>query len=67
VADATGRDASDFLGERPQGWIVGTLEEAAEQLAAIREAGVSRVMCNQFVEVDVEQVARLGELASLVA
>jgi F420-dependent oxidoreductase-like protein len=67
VADATGRDASDFLGDPPQGWIAGTLEQAAEQLANIREAGVSRVMCNQFVEVDVEQVARLGELASLVA
>jgi F420-dependent oxidoreductase-like protein len=67
VADATGRDASEFLRDPPQGWIAGTLEQAAEQLATIREAGVSRVMCNQFVEVDVEQVARLGELASLVA
>lgn len=66
VADATGRDASDFLSDPPPGWIVGTLEQAAEQLAPIREAGVTRVMCNQFVEVDVEQVARLGELASLV-
>jgi F420-dependent oxidoreductase-like protein len=66
VADATGRDASDFLSDPPPGWIVGTLEQAAEQLAPIREAGVSRVMCNQFVEVDVEQVVRLGELASLV-
>lgn len=66
VADATGRDASDFLSDPPPGWIVGTLEQAAEQLAPIREAGVSRVMCNQFVEVDVEQVARLGELASLI-
>jgi len=25
------------------------------------------VMCNQFVEPEVDQVARLGELASLVA
>jgi alkanesulfonate monooxygenase SsuD/methylene tetrahydromethanopterin reductase-like flavin-dependent oxidoreductase (luciferase family) len=66
VAGATGRDASDFLGGPPQGWIVGTLEQAAEQLAPLREAGVSRVMCNQFVEPEVEQVARLGELASLI-
>jgi F420-dependent oxidoreductase-like protein len=67
VADATGRDASDFLRDPPPGWIVGTLEQAAEQLAPIRDAGVSRVMCNQFVEPEVDQVARLGELASLVA
>jgi F420-dependent oxidoreductase-like protein len=67
VADATGRDAGDFLGDPPQGWIVGTLEQAAEQLAPFREAGVSRAMCNQFVETEVDQVARLGELASLMA
>lgn len=67
VADATGQDASAVLRDPPQGWIVGTLEQAAEQLAPIREAGVSRVMCNQFVEPEVDQVARLGELASLIA
>jgi F420-dependent oxidoreductase-like protein len=67
VADATGQDARAMLSDPPQGWIVGTVEQAAEQLAPIRDAGVSRVMCNQFVEPEVEQVARLGELAALVA
>lgn len=67
VAEATGQDARAMLSDPPQGWIVGTLEQAAEQLAPIRDAGVSRVMCNQFVEPEVEQVARLGELAPLVA
>ena len=67
VADATGWDASTFASDPPPGWIVGTLEQAAEQLAPIREAGISRVMCNQFVDPEVDQVARLGELASLVA
>jgi F420-dependent oxidoreductase-like protein len=66
VAEATGRDASAFMSEPPQGWIVGTLEQAAEQLAPVRAAGVSRVMCNQFVEPEVEQVARIGELAAMV-
>jgi alkanesulfonate monooxygenase SsuD/methylene tetrahydromethanopterin reductase-like flavin-dependent oxidoreductase (luciferase family) len=66
VADATGRDAGALLSDPPPGWIVGTLEQAAEQLAPIRDAGVSRVMCNQFVEPEVEQVARLGELSSLI-
>ncbi|HYB26058.1 MAG TPA: LLM class flavin-dependent oxidoreductase [Solirubrobacteraceae bacterium] len=67
VAEATGWDADQIVRAPPQGWIVGTLEQAAEQLACLRAAGVSRVMCNQFVEPEVEQVARLGELASLIA
>jgi F420-dependent oxidoreductase-like protein len=66
VADATGWDAAAIIREPPQGWIVGTIEQVAEQLAPIRDAGVARVMCNQFVEPDVEQVARIGELASVV-
>jgi len=66
VAEATGQDPGALLRDPPPGWIVGTLEQAAEQLAPIREAGVSRVMCNQYVEPEVEQVARIGELASLV-
>ena len=67
VGAATGQDAGALLRDPPQGWIVGTVEQAAEQLAPVREAGVDRVMCNQFVEPEVEQVARLGELASLIA
>ena len=66
VAEATGQDPGALLRDPPPGWIVGTLEQAADQLAPIREAGVSRVMCNQYVEPEVEQVARIGELASLV-
>jgi len=67
VAQATGQEPDALLRDPPQGWIVGTLEQAAEQLAPIREAGVSRVMCNQYVAPEVEQVARLGELASMLA
>jgi alkanesulfonate monooxygenase SsuD/methylene tetrahydromethanopterin reductase-like flavin-dependent oxidoreductase (luciferase family) len=66
VAEATSQDPGALLRDPPQGWIVGTLEQAADQLAPIREAGVSRVMCNQYVDPDVEQVARLGELASVL-
>jgi F420-dependent oxidoreductase-like protein len=66
VAEASGQDAGELVRNPPAGWIVGTIEQVAEQLAPIREAGVSRVMCNQFVEAEVEQVARLGELAALI-
>jgi alkanesulfonate monooxygenase SsuD/methylene tetrahydromethanopterin reductase-like flavin-dependent oxidoreductase (luciferase family) len=67
VAEASGQDAATLLRDPPPGWVVGTIEQAAEQLAPIREAGVARVMCNQFVEADVDQVVRLGELISFVS
>lgn len=67
LAEGSGQDAGTLLRDPPNGWIVGTLDQAAEQLAPIREAGVSRVMCNQFVNPDTHQVALLGELARTVA
>jgi alkanesulfonate monooxygenase SsuD/methylene tetrahydromethanopterin reductase-like flavin-dependent oxidoreductase (luciferase family) len=66
LAEASGQDAAALISDPPAGWIVGTLEQAAEQLAPIRDAGVGRVMCNQYVEVEVDQVARLGQLAALL-
>ncbi len=63
-----GRDPDELLDDPPPGWIVGTVEPAAEQLRALSEAGVSRVMCQQLLHEDLEAVALLGErLAPLVA
>jgi F420-dependent oxidoreductase-like protein len=59
--------ADAFATEPPAGWVVGTLEEAAEQLIALRDAGVSRVMCQQLLHDDLEAVGLLGRLAPLVA
>jgi F420-dependent oxidoreductase-like protein len=55
-----GADADAFLASPPAGWIVGTVERAVEQLAALRDAGVSRVMCQHLVHEDVDAVALLG-------
>jgi F420-dependent oxidoreductase-like protein len=56
------------LSEAPPGWVVGTVEQAAEQLAALAQAGVSRVMCQQLLHDDLDAVALLGdELAPRVA
>jgi F420-dependent oxidoreductase-like protein len=67
VAERIGTDGETLLRNPPSGWIVGTVEQAAEQLLAIREAGVSRVMCQQLVHDDLDTVALLGEtLAPLV-
>jgi F420-dependent oxidoreductase-like protein len=68
LAAKIGGDASALLAEPPAGWIVGTVDAAAEQLRALREVGVRRVMCQQLVHEDLEAVALLGErLAPLVA
>jgi F420-dependent oxidoreductase-like protein len=52
----------------PAGWIVATVDAAAEQLQALAEAGVDRVMCQQLLPDDLDAVALLGEqLAPAVA
>jgi F420-dependent oxidoreductase-like protein len=67
VAERIGTDGETLVRNPPSGWIVGTVEQAAEQLVAIRDAGVSRVMCQQLVHDDLDAVALLGEtLAPLV-
>ena len=75
-----GRDRAEFeerrrlLTERrpeaPGGgaWITGTLDDVAEQLAAFRDAGLARVMCQHLLHTDLDSIALIGEeLAPLVA
>jgi F420-dependent oxidoreductase-like protein len=58
----------NLIDEPPGGWIVATVDAAAEQLQALAEAGVDRVMCQQLLHDDLEAVALLGEqLAPAVA
>jgi alkanesulfonate monooxygenase SsuD/methylene tetrahydromethanopterin reductase-like flavin-dependent oxidoreductase (luciferase family) len=64
----SGGGTERFLAEPPDGWLVGTVDEVADQLAGLRDAGVSRVMCQQLLHDDLDAVALLGEeLAPLVA
>jgi alkanesulfonate monooxygenase SsuD/methylene tetrahydromethanopterin reductase-like flavin-dependent oxidoreductase (luciferase family) len=52
----------------PEGWIVGTIEQAGEQLHVIKELGVSRVLCQLMPHDDLEFVAVMAqELAPRVA
>jgi F420-dependent oxidoreductase-like protein len=52
----------------PAGWIVATMDDAAEQLQTLAAAGVDRVMCQQLLHDDLDAVALLGErLAPAVA
>jgi F420-dependent oxidoreductase-like protein len=62
VARRMDLDADALLARRSH-WIIGTPEQAAEQLEALKEAGVSRVMCQHLAHEDLDAVALLGELA----
>jgi F420-dependent oxidoreductase-like protein len=60
-------DVDGFLAGPPPGWIVGTAEQVVGQLDRLREAGVSRIMCQQLLHDDLDAIALLGELAPRVA
>jgi F420-dependent oxidoreductase-like protein len=64
VSARRGDSAEQLLAAPPDGWVVGTVDQAAEQLSALKDAGVSRVMCQHLDHDDLEFVALLGrELA----
>ncbi len=56
------------LADPPPAWIIGTVEQAIEQLGALRDAGVHRVMCQHLLHDDLDVPAIIGErLAPSVA
>jgi F420-dependent oxidoreductase-like protein len=60
LAGVIGADAPSFLAEPPSGWIVGTVDEAAERIAALADAGVRRIMCQTLLHDDLDAVAIIG-------
>jgi F420-dependent oxidoreductase-like protein len=62
-----GSTAEALLSEPPPGWILGTTERAAEQLAALRDAGVHRVMCQNLLHDDLDVLALIAQLGPAVA
>jgi alkanesulfonate monooxygenase SsuD/methylene tetrahydromethanopterin reductase-like flavin-dependent oxidoreductase (luciferase family) len=70
LAEWQGEDVSDPDGFRdglPDAWIVGTVEQAAEQLHALQSAGLDRVMLQHHLHDDLDAVALIGgELARAV-
>ena len=61
-------DADTLVAQPPAGCVIGTVEQVAEQLIPLREAGVSRVMCQHLPHDDLDFIALLGrELAPLVS
>jgi alkanesulfonate monooxygenase SsuD/methylene tetrahydromethanopterin reductase-like flavin-dependent oxidoreductase (luciferase family) len=65
VLAVTGRDASvDEVVEARPNWVYGTVDQVAERLRELEEAGVSRVMLQHLDHADTDMVAVLGEVAA---
>lgn len=68
VGERIGADGDALVREPPNGWVVATVDDAAEQFGAYRDAGVHRIMCQQLVHDDLDAVALLGDrLAPMLA
>jgi F420-dependent oxidoreductase-like protein len=68
LGERIGSDADSLLNDPPPAWIVGTVDRAVDQLGKLRDAGISRVMCQHLLHDDLDVVAMIGErLAPAVA
>jgi F420-dependent oxidoreductase-like protein len=56
-----GEDGEAFLAAAPDNWIKGTLPEAVDQLKALEQAGVHRVMAQHLLHRDLDAIALLGD------
>lgn len=60
-------DGERFLAEETETWIIGTVDEAVEQLRALHEAGCHRVMAQHLLHRDIEAIELIGrEVAPLI-
>jgi F420-dependent oxidoreductase-like protein len=57
-----GGTAEAWLEERRSRWLVGTLDQARSTLHEFEAAGVERIMCQDLLPRDLEQVQLIGEL-----
>jgi F420-dependent oxidoreductase-like protein len=57
-----GTDADAWLAARRDRWILGTLDEARERLRAFEQAGVQRVMLQDFMPRDLDMIQLMGRL-----
>jgi F420-dependent oxidoreductase-like protein len=63
LAERAGLDPDGIRSAEP-GWIVGTVDEVSEQLAAMRDAGVHRIMLQHLLHEDLDVLELIGrELA----
>jgi alkanesulfonate monooxygenase SsuD/methylene tetrahydromethanopterin reductase-like flavin-dependent oxidoreductase (luciferase family) len=56
--------ADGLLASLPDHWVTGTVEQAAEQLAALEAAGLERVMLQHLLHRDLDAIGLFARLAS---
>lgn len=61
VTGRTGDDGQAWLAERRGRWVIGTPDQALEQIAAFEAAGVQRLMLQDFVPRDLDMVRTIGD------
>ena len=54
------RRADEWLDERPQRWIIGTPDEARARSRRFADAGVERIMLQDFMPWDLEMIDLMG-------
>lgn len=64
MLDSADIDADAWLAERRRRWIMGTLDEAAERVAAMASAGVQRIMLQDFLPRDLDMIRLMPRLAA---
>ncbi len=55
-------DGDAWLAERRSRWVMGTPDEAHERVRALEQAGTERVMLQDFLPRDLEQVSLIGRI-----
>lgn len=56
-------DADAWLADRRERWILGTLDQARERVAALQAAGVQRIMLQDFLPRDLDMIRLMPRLA----
>jgi alkanesulfonate monooxygenase SsuD/methylene tetrahydromethanopterin reductase-like flavin-dependent oxidoreductase (luciferase family) len=56
-------DADAWLADRRERWILGTLDQARERVAALQAAGVERIMLQDFLPRDLDMIRLMPRLA----
>ena len=62
IAAFGGEGAQDWLDERLERWVTGTPEEARETVRLFAEAGVERIMLQDFLPWDLDMIDVMGEV-----
>jgi Coenzyme F420-dependent N5,N10-methylene tetrahydromethanopterin reductase and related flavin-dependent oxidoreductases len=62
AAFGSGKDDGEWLAERLERWITGTPEQARETVRRFAEAGVERIMLQDFLPWDLDMIDVMGEV-----